>query len=503
MNFGAFHFRQADRTLWRDSERVHMTAKARDLLACLVAAKGRFVSKSEIMSAVWPDIHVLPDNIKVLIHEIRSVLDEDARHPHFIRSEAGLGYAFVPEGLTTDPGVTGERHHGLFLNRTRELAELAEAFEDARTGSGRVVLISGERGIGKSALCDRFLRIAAAETPLRTIKVQCRETASAARSLEPVLEALHLLELEQPSSGADTPSWAAIRGGGRVPAGGLTVLITEWFARLATVSRDLPVVLVLEDLQSADSVTHRFVGQLSRLESPGRSLVIATMCDGCARDGRSASLRRLMRTRLPARLLHLDPLTPGQVGRYLDARFGADRLTALTVPLHEVTGGNPALMVSAIEGLIENRVLPAHPDALPAVLDIPAMINVLPYVLRDAMTRQLDQLDPDTRALLEAASLVGTEVTVPGVATVAGTDIPHVKRVFSTLLRRGCILLPAGNPSAVQAADGPYRFQHPMYAHLLSERASVGQRFRATQRLALARDSPRTVVRPGRAHDLS
>ena len=128
MNFGRFHFRQADRTLWRDSERVHMTAKARDLLACLVAANGRFVSKAEIMTAVWPDIHVLPDNIKVLVHEIRSVLEEDARNPHFIRSEAGLGYAFVPEGLTPNPPAAGERTHGLFLNRNRELAVLAESF---------------------------------------------------------------------------------------------------------------------------------------------------------------------------------------------------------------------------------------------------------------------------------------------------------------------------------------------------------------------------------------
>src|SRR4029450_13091389 len=167
MNFGTFHFRQADRTLWRDSQRVPMTAKARDLLACLVSANGRFVSKAEIMTAVWPDIHVLPDNVKVLVHEIRSVLEEDARNPHFIRSEAGLGYAFVPEGLTPDPPAAGDRTHGLFLNRNRELAVLAEAFEDVRAGSSRVVILNGERGIGKTALCDVFLRLPGGRAPAR------------------------------------------------------------------------------------------------------------------------------------------------------------------------------------------------------------------------------------------------------------------------------------------------------------------------------------------------
>src|SRR4029453_10617305 len=167
MNFGTFHFRQADPPVWRDAERVHMTAKARDLLACLASANGRFVLKAEIMAAVWPDIHVLPDNIKVLIHEIRSVLEEDARNPHFIRSEAGLGYAFVPEGLTPDRPAASDRTHGLFLNRNRELAVLAEAFEDVRAGSSPVVILNGERGIGKTALCDVFRRLRARAPPLR------------------------------------------------------------------------------------------------------------------------------------------------------------------------------------------------------------------------------------------------------------------------------------------------------------------------------------------------
>ena len=216
MNFGTFHFRQADRTLWRDSERVHMTAKARDLLACLVSANGRFVSKAEIMSAVWPDIHVLPDNIKVLIHEIRSVLEEDARNPHFIRSEAGLGYAFVPEGLIPDPPAAGDRTHGLFLNRNRELAVLAEAFEDVRAGSSRVVIVNGERGIGKTALCDVFLRLAAAGTPLRTIRAQCRETSGEPQQLLPLLDVVQ--RLEEPSSKGDASepelpaaAWASVR----------------------------------------------------------------------------------------------------------------------------------------------------------------------------------------------------------------------------------------------------------------------------------------------------
>ena len=488
MNFGTFHFRQADRTLWRHSERVHMTAKARDLFACLVSANGRFVSKAEIMAAVWPDIHVLPDNIKVLVHEIRSVLEEDARNPHFIRSEAGLGYAFVPEGLTPGPMAAADRTHGLFLNRNRELAVLAEAFEDVRAGSSRVVILNGERGIGKTALCDVFLRLAAAGTPLRTIRVHCRETSAEPQPLVPLTDLVQ--RLEEPSTSADVsetdlaaPAWAVVREPGRTPSPTLSALTGELRAMLASFARDMPLIVVLEDLQWADSAAHRIIGQLARTETAGKWLMIATMCGGGLGDAK-ASLQRLMRAIPRARLFDLEPLTATQVARYLDARFGPERLNHLTSPLQDLTGGNPSMMVAAIDGLIENGVLPAHADDPAPGFDTDAMITVLPYVLRDAMSLQIDRLDPDARALLEAAALVGTDVTASAVAAVAGADVSHVARVLASLAQRGCMLRPSANGGvASHGIDKTYRFRHHMYSHLLAERASVVHRFRATQRL--------------------
>jgi predicted ATPase len=491
MNFGTFHFRQADRTLWRHSERVHMTAKARDLFACLVSANGRFVSKAEIMAAVWPDIHVLPDNIKVLVHEIRSVLEEDARNPHFIRSEAGLGYAFVPEGLTPGPVAAGDRTHGVFLNRNRELAVLAEAFEDVRAGSNRVVILNGERGIGKTALCDVFLRLAAAGTPLRTIRVQCRETSAEPQPLVPLGDLVQ--RLEEPSSSADgagrdvlAQAWDLVRVPGKAAFPTVSALTAELRALLASFAREMPLIVVLEDLQWADTAAHRIIGQLARTETAGKWLLIATMCAGGLGETKAASLQRLMRATSRARTFELEPLTTAQVARYLDARFGPDRLNDLSSPLHDLTGGNPAMMVAAVDGLIENGVLPARGDDPLPGFDTGAMVKVLPYVLRDAMSRQIDRLDPDARALLEAASLVGTDITAPAVATVAGSDVSHVGRVLSSLAQRGCMLRPSANGgvSSHGTTDKAYRFRHPMYAHLLAERASVAHRFRATQRLA-------------------
>jgi predicted ATPase len=274
-----------------------------------------------------------------------------------------------------------------------------------------------------------------------------------------------------------------------MPSPTVSALTAELRAMLDAFACEMPLIVVLEDLQWADTAAHRIVGQLARTETAGKWLMIATMCAGGLVDGKAESLQRLMRSTSRARTFDLEPLTSAQVARYLDARFGPDRLSDLTSPLHDVTGGNPSMMVGAIDGLIENGVLPAHADDRSSSFDTDAIISVLPYVLRDGMARQIDRLDPDARAFLEAASLVGFEVTPAAVATVAGADASRVARVLSSLAQRGCILRPAANGSVMShGTEGGYRFQHAMYTQLLAERASVAQRFRATQRLARTRD---------------
>jgi len=53
--------------------------------------------------------------------------------------------------------VQPPRGGGVFVGRERELAELLGALEDALTGSGRLVLVAGEPGIGKSRLADELI----------------------------------------------------------------------------------------------------------------------------------------------------------------------------------------------------------------------------------------------------------------------------------------------------------------------------------------------------------
>src|SRR5262245_19570329 len=134
-HFAVFRFDEQDRSLWRGEQAVSLTGKARALLACLLAAHPNRVTKADILTRVWPDTHVHPDNIKVLVREIRRALRDDYRRPRFVRSEPGGGYAFIAdlsEGPSHGPAPGVDTPH--FMNRNREMADLAEHLDSARAG---------------------------------------------------------------------------------------------------------------------------------------------------------------------------------------------------------------------------------------------------------------------------------------------------------------------------------------------------------------------------------
>lgn len=169
-NFAPFRL-DDDQILWRGTTEVRLTPKASTLLGCLVAQAGAWVPKPAIMSAVWPDTHVQPENVKVLVREVRLALGDDCRSPRYIRSAAGRGYMFVAPVTETD-GPTDLAIHSEpsvppLPERRWELARLADALSAARASGRLVVVVPGPRGESQYALCARFLRGAPQSTRVR------------------------------------------------------------------------------------------------------------------------------------------------------------------------------------------------------------------------------------------------------------------------------------------------------------------------------------------------
>jgi DNA-binding winged helix-turn-helix (wHTH) protein len=80
--------------LLRSGEPVHLSPKAFDLLALLIAGTPRALSRGDLHQQIWPDTFVTDANLAGLVAELRAALGDDARQPRFIRTVQRFGYAF-------------------------------------------------------------------------------------------------------------------------------------------------------------------------------------------------------------------------------------------------------------------------------------------------------------------------------------------------------------------------------------------------------------------------
>ena len=94
-HFGEFIVDFETRQLLRQSQPVHLTPKAYQLLALLVEARPRALSKDELQHGLWPSTFVDKANLTVIVAELRAALGDDARRPTYVRTVHGFGYAFA------------------------------------------------------------------------------------------------------------------------------------------------------------------------------------------------------------------------------------------------------------------------------------------------------------------------------------------------------------------------------------------------------------------------
>ncbi len=115
--FGDFELDQERRQLLRSGEPVPLEPKAYELLSLLLERRPRALSKAQIRDVVWPGVFVTDTALGVEVNAIRQALGDDARHPRFIRTIHGFGYAFFGEVRDDASGRTsaGSDHRPVLL----------------------------------------------------------------------------------------------------------------------------------------------------------------------------------------------------------------------------------------------------------------------------------------------------------------------------------------------------------------------------------------------------
>jgi len=501
--FGPFHFDPAERTLWRGNSSVPLTRKASALLNCLIEGRGSWLSKPAIMAAVWPDTHVHPDNVKVLVREIRVALGDDFHAPRYIQSEPGRGYMFVAELQREEATVsTPPRDAPLFINRGTELAQLNEAFDSVRASDRRIVFITGPSGIGKTALADTFIRTVRSTIPARIAYGQCLLHSGTVEPLYPLFDAIERLGRECPDVlpllAEHAPSWlqqfprwrgdshaAPLDPSDLAEGGGLTnaAMIEEFCVFVEALARETPLVLCLDDFQLADAATINALEALALRDTPAKLLVLGTasLPHATPHAQRLQRLLAMLRTRPATVSVPLGPLTERNIARYLDARFGAGFVSFLAPQIREATAGNPRLMVVALDGLVERGLLSEAEGSWRREAASDVLVGVLSECLRPALGRQIDDLDPVDRVVLECAAVVGSDFSADQVGTAADRPQTAVSKHLDRLAAEGGFI--QIRRPASRSADRTYRFGSPIFARFLADQAPALQQIRAIQRL--------------------
>jgi DNA-binding winged helix-turn-helix (wHTH) protein/predicted ATPase len=471
--FLSYRFDQRDGSLYRDTRAVGITRKASELLRCLIDRAGTVVTHEAILSAVWPDAHVQPENIKVLVRELRRALDDDPHQPRYIRTENGRGYAFIAS-LQDSPGSPdgdGSGPRRARVNRPHHLTSLADALEDAAHAKCMVVVIEGERGIGKTALCEAFMEYAAAQPSVRLCYGQSLPGAGPPPPYSTIGDALqHLIRHSpttiEPQLARHAPHWLErLRARGAFdasPAPDPLRMALELGSFLEALGEDGPTAIVLDDLQWGDAETIRLIQALARRHAPLRTLIVLTCTRLPPTASGSALWRLLMELWSTGRCVmrRLRPLGEEDVRLCLVERFGAGHVSALAPTIHRLTGGNPLALTTVMDALIGGDLASPDPSAFEASL---------PEDAREAMLWRFAQLETSSRLLLESAAAVGTVFTSDDVAAAAGSEaVSRIEHQLDALCARGFIerIGPTGTGAK------RYSFMHPLHAELLASRGA-------------------------------
>ena len=341
------------------------------------------------------------------------------------------------------------------VGRQAELEELREAWERARKGERRLALVAGEAGIGKTRLVAELADVlhAAGGAVLygRAYEDPLIAYQPFVEALGPWLAEANVVHSElsrlHPALAAEG-SWSVEAEGARFR------LFESVSSLLASVSRERPVLLVLEDLHWADKPTLLLLAHLVRAPDSARLLLVGTYRDGdlAVEHPLTAVVAKLRRERLGERFT-LRGLEAAEVGELVGERSGAAVSADLARAVHRRTEGNPFFVEELVRHL---------PEAGGGAGGARAVEQVgVPEGVKELIGDRVARLDTDAVDVLRIASVLGREFDVrPLEEVVEGVT---AERVLEALERAVSAELVREDPEAV----GRYGFAHALVRETL------------------------------------
>src|SRR5499426_3088966 len=482
--FDAFRLEPPPGGLWRGDVRMALRPRSLAMLRYLVARAGRLVTKTELRQHVWGGSHVTDTVLRVSVREIRAALGDAAAAPQYLETVEPEGYRWRVGEATADlPPLTA----GPIVGRQQAVARIEDWFQRATQGTRQLVFVSGDVGIGKTTVVDRFLAYCAAGNAGRIGRGQCAEHYGEGEPYLPVFEALWQLS-RGPACDAIlavlqryAPLWLVQVPGlvsepelerlQRQVAGATPARMRRELAQaLDVLTADTPLVLVLEDLQWSDPSTVDLLAALAQRREPAQLLVLGTYrpVDLVLQAHPLRGLVQELGGRGLVHELPLELLPAAEVAAYLAGRLGGPVAPALVAGVHARTDGHPLFLVTLVEHLLEQQLLARREGQWTLRAGGEARVAELPEAVRQVLTRRLDTLPAAARQVLEVASVVGPAFAAAAVAAGTQDTVEAVDAVCDELVTRHRLLEDTGVtvwPDGTRG--GGYRFHQALSQQVL------------------------------------
>ena len=519
--------------LSRADEEVRLEPKVFALLALLVANRERVISKTELLDTLWPGEHVGDAVLPRCVAAARKALGDTRSLQAVIQTVHGRGYRFVAKtrevataGATTEAAPQAEQVGGSkldstlgssppagapreepFVGRDKVIASLRSAMEDAISGSGRLRVLVGEPGIGKTRTCDEV----ATEARQRGASVlvgQCIE-GEGAPAYWPWIQVLRALagerdggailsELGDAAAELLGPDPGTSAAKSREVAGddARFRLFYRICQALREAARRGPRLIVLDDLHWADTPSLLLLRFAARELADCGLLILGTYRDVELRRGHPlasllAELARLPHfQRLLLRGLELadiesylretindatiaDAATPELAKGDLESEERAEHQQApsgLATAIHELTEGNPFFVGEIVRWLDGRGELTAEPKS-----DASAWSLTLPQGAREAVGRRLDGLSDACNHALSIASVQGRTFDLATAERVLETDRSSLLALLDEAVSARILRAIPDDPAR-------YSFAHAIVQQTVYEELTLPMRVRLHER---------------------
>lgn len=382
------------------------------------------------------------------------------------------------------------------VGRHQELDRIRTAYAWASGGSGMMLAISGDAGMGKTTIVEDFLcEIETLKAAPWVARGRCSERLAKTDAFVPIFDCLDDLTRGDAAQLMEetAPTWLSQTMPGKESLARASAreasperMRREFVRFFEALSATRPVILFLDDLHWADASTCDLLTYLGSRMKAIRILIVTTYRpSGLSATHPFLSARLVLERTGACQEIPLEFLTLNDIECYLSLRFPASTLSKeLVEVVHERTEGNPLFMRDMLSFLLDKRILIEQEGDWRLTEDVGEIRKLIPAGTQSMIRLQVDQFSEVDRKILQCAAIQGVQFDSVVISRTLSMDPGEVEERLQALERIRFVQSVGEQIFLDGSFSIRYRFVHVFYQNALY--ADLAPTRRASHSLAVA-----------------